>query len=383
MLVLQDLPPSGESEPAADSSPDLVPAPPPSPRPATVGGLGAGSATETRPRRQRPARTVPFSAVSQRRLAGLNLVTAVVMVIAGIGTATGVSGLQAPAAVGRWVGAGLGFGSGGEATMTKRPTVAELLPYGKGMWIWEPDKTEGGDPVAIVSRAKAVGLSHLYVRTGSTWDGFNNGPFLDKLLPAAHGAGLLVYGWDFPRLLSPADDVTRAMQAISHRSPGKQHIDGFAADIETRSEGTAITGQAATEYGRALREAVGPGFPLIATVPRPSPAQNYPYTEVLASFDAVAPMVYWLNRQPDTDVAGALRDLAAYGKPVFPVGQAYDGRSEGGRAGVPPPDEIWRFMRSGLANGAQGVSFWSWQAANQKAWDAIAEAGEFRLPVRT
>jgi hypothetical protein len=118
-------------------------------------------------------------------------------------------------------------------------------------------------------------------------------------------------------------------------------------------------------------------------VPRPSPAQNYPYTEVLASFDAVAPMVYWLNRQPDTDVAGALRDLAAYGKPVFPVGQAYDGRSEGGRAGVPPPDEIWRFMRSGLANGAQGVSFWSWQAANQKAWDAIAEAGEFRLPVRT
>ncbi len=102
--------------------------------------------------------------------------------------------------------------------------------------------------------------------------------------------------------------------------------------------------------------------------------------EEVASFDAIAPMVYWLNRQPDTDVAGALRDLAQYGKPVFPVGQAYDGAPEGGRAGVPPPEELWRFMRFAEANGAQGVSFWSWQAANAKAWAAITEAEEFRTP---
>jgi hypothetical protein len=91
-------------------------------------------------------------------------------------------------------------------------------------------------------------------------------------------------------------------------------------------------------------------------------------------------MVYWLNRQPDTDVAGALRDLAQFGKPVFPVGQAYDGAPEGGRAGVPPPEELWRFMRFAEANGAQGVSFWSWQAANANAWAAITEAEEFRTP---
>jgi hypothetical protein len=278
------------------------------------------------------------------------------------------------------VGSSLGFGAGTDATVTKRPTVAELLPYGKGMWIWQPDKTEGGDANAIVARARSVGLTHLYVRTGSSWDGFNGGAFLDKLLPVAHRAGLLVYGWDFPRLISPADDVARAQAAISHHTPGKQRIDGFAADIETRSEGTAISGPAATEYGQALRAAVGAAFPLIATVPRPSPAVHYPYAEVVASFDAIAPMVYWLNRQPDTDVAGAMRDLAPYGKPVFPVGQAYDGGPEGGRAGVPPPEEIWRFMRFGLANGAQGVSFWSWQAADQKAWNAIADADEFRRP---
>jgi hypothetical protein len=373
MLVLQERPPTSDGHPAAETATTRTP---------TVSGLGAGSPTETRPRSEagpRGARPRPalWSRPQQRRLAGVNLVTAVIMAVAGIGTATGVSGLQAPAAVGRWVGSGLGLASSSKAAVAKRPSVTELLPYGKGMWIWEPQKTEGGDAAAIVSKAKAVGLTHLYVRTGSSWDGFYAAPFLDRLLPAAHAAGLLVYGWDFPRLISPQDDVARAKAAIDHRAPGKNRIDGFAADIETRSEGTAITAVAASEYGRSLREAVGSSFPLIATVPRPSPLLSYPYADVVASFDAIAPMVYWLNRQPDTDVTGALRDLAPYGKPIFPVGQAYDGRAEGGRPGVPPPDEIWKFMRFGQANGAQGVSFWSWQAADQRAWNAIAEAEEF------
>jgi hypothetical protein len=355
---------------------------PPAERPSTVSGLGADSGTEARPRIRtvRPLGSGPWSKAQQRRLAGANMVTAAIMLVTGVGAATGFQPLEAPAAVGRLIGSTLGLTPHADGSVTKRPPVADLLPYGKGMWIYEPDKTEGGDVRAIVAKATSVGLSHLYVRTGSSWNGFYAGAFLDQLLPVAHQAHLMVYGWDFPRLIDVAADVKRAEEAVDHRTPGKHRIDGFAADIETRSEGTQITPAAAAEYGRALREAVGTSFPLIATVPRPSPAQNYPYAEVVASFDAVAPMVYWLNRQPGTDVTGALRDLAPYGKPVFPVGQAYDGAPEGGRAGVPPPEELWQFMRLGEANGAQGVSFWSWQAANAKAWAAISEAEEFRAP---
>ena len=375
MLELQERPPA-ERSPAER---------PPAQERRTVSGLGAGAEAEARPQPRRGGQgrhrsTVPWTDAQERRLAGANLVTVVIMVVASLGAATGFEPLRAPAAVGRLVGTSLGLGAHSDASITKRPPVSELLPYGKGMWIYEPEKTEGGDPRAIVAKAKAAGLSHLYVRTGSTWDGFYAGPFLDKLLPVAHEAHLLVYGWDFPRLASWPVDVERAKAAINHRTPGKQRIDGFAADIETRSEGTLIGGQVAADYGRGLREAVGASFPLIATVPRPSPAFSYPYADVVASFDAVAPMVYWLNRQPDTDVVGALRDLAQYGKPVFPVGQAYDGAPEGGRAGVPPPEELWRFMRFAQANGAQGVSFWSWQAANARAWAAITEAEEFRTP---
>lgn len=346
----------------------------------TISGLGAGHATDARPRHAstgaqvRPT-AMPWAGAGRRKLAGVNLVTAIIMAVSGIAAASGVNGLQAPAAVGRWVGSAFRSPT---ADVASRPPVVDLLPYGKGMWIYEPEKTEGGNADAIVARAKAVGLTHIYVRTGSSWNGFYAGPFLDKILPAAHAAGLKVYGWDFPRLVDWQDDVHRAKAAIDHRAAGRQRLDGFSADIETSSEGTHISPEAALAYGKALREAVGTSYPLIATVPRPSAGRPYPYDQVVAYFDAIAPMVYWLNRQPDTDVAGALHDLLPFGKPVFPVGQAYDGSAEGGRPGVPSPAELARFMRVGEADGASGVSFWSWQAANQPAWDAIASAEQFR-----
>jgi hypothetical protein len=200
------------------------------------------------------------------------------------------------------------------------------------------------------------------------------------VLPAAHAAGIRIYGWDFPRLLDIEADVNRALEAIRYETPGKHRIDGFSADIETQHEGTRITAEAATAYGDSLRAGAGDNYPLIATVPRPSSytLSFYPYAEVVARFDAIAPMVYWLNRQPDTDVAGALADLKHLGKPVFPIGQAYDGAPEGGRAGTPPPDEIQRFLRVAHSDGAEGVSFWSWQAADQAIWDTLRDATEFK-----
>lgn len=254
------------------------------------------------------------------------------------------------------------------------------LPYGKGMWIWQVPKTESGDANMIVTRALAVGLTHLFVRTGSSWDGFYAAAFLDRLLPVAHAAGIRVYGWDFPRLISVADDVARGRQAIGHRTPNGEHLDGFAADIETEDEGTRISREAASAYGATLRQAVGTTMPLVAVVPRPSEYRaNFPYPEVVADFDAVAPMVYWLNREAGSDVAGALNDLRLLGKPLFPVGQAYDGGPEGGRPGVPSRAELFRFMEVANQGGAAGVSFWSWQEADQQAWDSIRDAPQFRI----
>ncbi|HUQ38813.1 MAG TPA: peptidoglycan-binding domain-containing protein [Acidimicrobiales bacterium] len=261
------------------------------------------------------------------------------------------------------------------------PTVRGPLPVGKGMWMWMPERAEGGNPQAVIHRAQAAGLSHIYVRTGSSRMGFYPHQYLNDLLPRAHAAGIRVYGWDFPYLEDPQADVARAVEAIRYRTPDGHGIDGFTADIETRGEGVNINPGTAAAYGTGLRQAVGPLYPLIATTPRPSAALvTYPWPEVVAHFDAIAPMVYWLNRQPDTDLAAAMTWLKQFNKPLIPVGQAYDGTAEGGRSGVPTRAELQAFMRTGDEHGAIGVSFWSWQHADEQAWDAIRDAPQFTLP---
>ena len=261
------------------------------------------------------------------------------------------------------------------------PAQRGALPIGKGMWIWQPERAEGGDPAAIVRRAKAANLTHLYVRTGTLKGGFDGGEFLNRLLPPAHAAGIRVYGWDFPYLNNIDSDVARAAAAAKHLTPDGHRIDGFASDIELRSMGVNINNHTAFEYGQKLRAMVGREFPLIATVPRPNPALKlFPFPEVLAHFDAVAPMVYWMGNDPAATVIDTIRQLAPLGRPIIPVGQAYDGGSEGGPAGIPPRHQIQAFMKAAEEAGAVSVSWWSWQHADQQAWDAVRDAGEFMPP---
>ena len=261
------------------------------------------------------------------------------------------------------------------------PAARGPLPVGKGMWIWLPEKVEAGNPEATVRRAQAMGLTHVYVRTGSSKSGFYAQQYLNDILPRAHAAGIRVYGWDFPYLFDPAVDVARSMEAITYTTPDGHRIDGFAPDIETRGEGVNIGAPQAAAYTNGLRAAAGAAYPLIAVVPRPNPALvTYPFAEVVAPFDAIAPMVYWMGRDPGADVAGAIANLSAYGKPIIPIGQAYDGSGEGGPVGVPSRAQIQRFMQVAEEHGAIGVSFWSWQHANGEAWDAIRDSASFTLP---
>src|SRR5581483_11174810 len=207
------------------------------------------------------------------------------------------------------------------------PVVAApkpIIPLGKGMWLYQLSMSEGGDAAKVVAKAKANGLTHLYLRLGSSKGGFYDQAELDQLLPVAHAAGLKVVGWDFVYLDDPAADAARAKSEIDYTTPTGDRIDAFSADIETVSEGVNLTPETASAYGAKLRALVGSSYPLIATVPRPSPVRAFPFA------DAIAPMVYWENRDPATDVAGAIATLAPLGKPILPIGQAYNGAAEGG-----------------------------------------------------
>ncbi|HEX2039280.1 MAG TPA: peptidoglycan-binding domain-containing protein [Acidimicrobiales bacterium] len=259
------------------------------------------------------------------------------------------------------------------------PPASSTIPIGKGMWLHHFSRSAGGDPQRLVADATARGLTHVYLRLGSSTRGFYAQSDLERLLPVAHAAGLKVVGWDFPTLHSPAVDAARAAAQITYTTVQGHRIDAFSADIETPAEGTHLTVEGVRQYGQLLRQAAGPGYPLIATVPRPSNKRWFPYAETVAAFDAVAPMVYWANRDPVRDVRQAVADLAPYGKPVLPVGQAYDGRIDGWGTGSPSKEALAAFAQAASEAGAVGVSFWSWQTAEPHHWAAIAESAQFSL----
>lgn len=240
------------------------------------------------------------------------------------------------------------------------------------MWIYEFNKVFRGNPRDIVGAAKVYGLSHLYVRAGSSKVGLNGWRNIAAILPVAHEAGIKVIAWDFPYLFDVNADVHRAAVTLG-RSVNGHRIDGFAADIETPAEGTKLSGARARAYATKLRAAAPDRF-LVLVPPRPSAwiQSFYPYHLLMPHFDAVAPMVYWGRRRASAEVDAAVAFLARWGKPVAPIGQAYDMGPEGGPKGLPRGSIITSFMSAAERKGAVGVSFWSWQHTNRNLRNRIA-----------
>jgi hypothetical protein len=243
---------------------------------------------------------------------------------------------------------------------------------GSGVWIWQWDKTEGGDADRVVARARAVGLSTLWVRVGDSKRGFYGASVLERLVPRAHAAGIRVIGWGFPFLADPAADARWTADAL-HWTDGPARLDAFSADLETDTEGVTITGKRLASYLGEARQALD-GRPLIATVYNPTDQQwgRYPYSTIAPYADAFAPMVYWGCRDPGEDANRAVQRLLSFHLPVVPTGQAYDMASDGGRHSNPSAEETVRFAVAARAAGATGIAWWDWQEASDEQWTAIA-----------
>lgn len=250
--------------------------------------------------------------------------------------------------------------------MTSQPPMA-----GKGFWIYEFDKVGKGNVHEIVKWARQHELTHLYVRAGTSKSGLNTWHQVARLLPVAHAAGIKVIPWFFAYLKDPVKDAQRSLNVIGSVVDG-HHIDGFAADIETPSEGTSLTATRVKQYVNAIR-AKSPNAYLILVPPRPTPTNihTYPFKEIVPRFDAVAPMIYWGRYDPVEATAAAVSYLKLFGKPIAPVGQAYDMAPEGGPKGRPKPSAIRRFMAEAQQRGSVGISFWSWQHSSREQWAAL------------
>jgi hypothetical protein len=265
-----------------------------------------------------------------------------------------------------------------------KPRVERWLPTGTGMWIHDWSKTERGHAPQVVKRARAAGLTHVFVQTGSSKKGWIGQPVLSQLLPATKGTDLKVVAWDFPKLVNPEDDARRLSKAAWWRRPGIPMIAAVAPDIETASEGTRASKSSINRYYRTLRASLPARVAILATVPWPSENRitRYPYTRTALYVDAFIPMAYWYNRSPSRVTATSMRVLAQFGKPVFPVGQGYDGRLDAPylKPDLTPGKSVDAFVFAARYSGAPSISLWSWQTTGAQQWSAIKRASKKYAP---
>ncbi len=260
----------------------------------------------------------------------------------------------------------------GEPPPTDRRKASVERLGGIGMWTWKWKRTEGGDAARVVARAKAAGITSIWVRVGDSRDGFYGGPVLEQLVAKAHAAGVQVVGWGFPFLGDPASDAAWTRAALEWHGTGGVTIDAFSPDLETASEGVFVTERRLRTYLEGVRPALG-GRPLVATVYPPTDHwwKTYPYGAVAPYVDAWAPMLYWGCKDPGAVVDQAIARLGA-SAPVLPIGQAYDQGPDGGRSGRPSAAETLRFLDHATRRGAIGTSFWLWDDAAIEQWQVIA-----------
>lgn len=275
------------------------------------------------------------------------------------------------------------------ARTVPKPAHRQAIPYvphGTGMWIYQWHRTNGGRAGQIVARAKNVGLSTLYLRTGSSWDGFTGGRTLPALLRATRGTDVSVVAWDFPRLRHPVRDARRLAHAAHFgREHGGPHVAAVAPDIETPSEGTFNAAWRVRLYLHALNNRLPKGVTVLSAVPWPSSYRraDYPYGTVAAQSDVLVPMAYWYNNPPGLVTLRSMSYLRQFHKPVAPVGQGYDGKLD-----VPSlhhnhlAREVPVFLRTAARAGAPAVSVWSWQSAQPATWRALARAHRLFSPHR-
>jgi Putative peptidoglycan binding domain len=231
--------------------------------------------------------------------------------------------------------------------------------HGNGMWIWQLEKTEGGDVDAIAARAAAAGVTTVFVKAGdgtTPWAQFS-----PLLVGALHQHGLKACAWQFVYGSSPSGEAKVAAGAV------QAGADCFVIDAETSYEGRYASAQT---YMSALRAAAGPSYPIgLTSFPYVDYHPNLPFSVFLGPGGAQAnlPQAYWKDIGGTVDAISAhtLAHNRIYQVPLAPLGQTYDN---------PPAADLRRFRQLWAAYGAQGLSWWSWQATDNAHWKVLDEA---------
>jgi peptidoglycan hydrolase-like protein with peptidoglycan-binding domain len=229
---------------------------------------------------------------------------------------------------------------------------------GQGMWIWYVSQSDGGSLASIVAQAHSDGVGTLFVKSS---DGSSNywSQFSPALVQQLHANGLRVCAWQYVYGTNPAGEANLGAQAVAAGA------DCLVIDAESEYEGHY---GAAQTYIADLRAKVGAAYPLgLATFPYVYYHTSFPYSVFLGPNGAQfnAPQMYWkaIGNSVDTTYANTYISNRVYGRPIFPLGQTYEG---------PSSADLVRFREEAALYGATGLSYWDFQETTASGWSALA-----------
>lgn len=248
--------------------------------------------------------------------------------------------------------------------------------YGKGWFIWQVGRCEGGAPEAIADKAVAAGLTHVLLKIAERTFAYgfdrHGRDLVGPVAEALRQRGLQVWGWHYVYGEKPVDEARIAVQRATELG-----LTGYVIDAESeyRQPGRSA---AARAFMSALRAGL-PASMLVAlsTFRYPSLHRAFPWRAFLEHCDLAMPQVYWEQaHNPAQQLARTIGeysnpDLVGVVRPVVPTGAAYG--SGGWRS---TPDDIQQFLTKAQALGLTGANLYSWDYAtsggNTDLWEAAA-----------
>lgn len=246
-----------------------------------------------------------------------------------------------------------------------------IVPSGRGMFVWQLHRCEGGNLAAIIAKAQASGFSFLVMHEIA----------LDTQVYAKLKAAGLQVGFCFYSVPGVSETARQVIRAKMHRDAGADFICVDAEEFWERLPDGAPgwRGPEAADFARQLRASLGPDCWIgnAGAWQWPEAHPNYPDREFGAVFDAAMPERYWTEFPPAEPYAKSIAtgekqwslypDVQGY-RSVFPIGSAYGANGE-----IPAGHQPLEIADLADFDGRYATrAYWDWLHCPRAAWDWFA-----------
>lgn len=243
---------------------------------------------------------------------------------------------------------------------------------GKGFFIWQILRCEGGDASAIAREAELAGLTHVLIKIADASSPYNLDPLsgqdlVPAVLQALRARSIKVWGWHYVYGYDPVGEADIAIQRL--RDLG---LDGYAIDAEAQYK---LPGreEAALIFMDRLRLAF-PDLPVsLSSYRYPTFHPQLPWEEFLQGCNFNMPQVYWVeSHNPGEQLTRCLSEFEAMEpfRPIIPTGSAY---VQGDWQAT--PEDIVEFLETAQTLNMTAANFWEWGHTRRyvpELWDVIA-----------